>query len=417
MELLNTINVITGLLLALCFAYQWFYVLLNFIKKPKKFPDAEPKKYAILISARNEAHVIKNLIDSIKKQKYPQELLDIYVVADNCTDNTSEVARLAGAEVFERNNTELLGKGYALNDLIHHVWDTVGQNVYNGYFVFDADNLLDENYVAEMNKAFSAGNRAITSYRNSKNYTDSWISGCSSTWLLRETGQWNAARTMLGISSSMPGTGFLVAESMLIEDGGFISNTLTEDIEFTFRWVTKGEKIVYCDDAIFYDEQPSKMKTCFRQLLRWSKGNLQCYVRYFGKLFKGLFSKKFFTCADILFSIIPAALISLFSICANLIVGIDLLSKGLFDLKIFLSGLAVGLISGYVILFLMSFCVMVTERKRINCPKIKRIWYSLLFPLYVVFYTVAVICSVFAKVKWTPIEHKSTLTIDELKSK
>ncbi len=417
MELLNTINLVTGILITLCFLYQWFYVFLNFVKKPKKFADAEPQKYAVLISARNEETVIKNLIHSIQKQNYPKDLLDVYVVADNCTDSTATVAKDAGAIVLERFNTELKGKGFALNELIHHIWDTVGQNVYDGYFVFDADNLLDENFVKEMNKAFSSGNRAVTSYRNSKNFTDSWISGCSGTWLLRETGQWNAARTMLGISSSLPGTGFLVAESILIEDGGFISETITEDIEFHYRWVTKGEKIVYCDDAIFYDEQPSKMKTCFRQLLRWSKGNLQCYVKFFGKLFKGLFSKKFFSCADILFSIIPAALISIVSICANLIVGIDLLSKGLFDLKIFLSGLAVGLISGYVILFLMSFCVMITERKRINCPIIKRIWYSLLFPLYLVFYTVAVICSIFAKVKWTPIEHKSTVTIDDINSK
>lgn len=417
MELLTTINLITGILLFLCFAYQWFYVFLNFIRKPKKFPDAEPKKYAVLISARNEENVIANLINSIKKQNYPQDLIDIYVVADNCTDNTAKVSKEAGAIVYERFNTTLVGKGFALNEVIHHIWETVGQGVYQGYFVFDADNLLDPNYVAEMNKAFSAGNRAVTSYRNSKNFSDNWLAGCSSTWLLRESGQWNCARTMLGISSSMPGTGFLVAESMLIEDGGFISQTLTEDIEFTYRWVAKGSKITHCDDAIFYDEQPTSLKTSFNQLLRWSKGNIQCYVKYIGKLIKGCFSKNVFSCLDILCAIIPAVIVTFFSVVANVVVGIDLIQKGLLTFDMILSTALVGLISGYGMMFLMSFLVMITERKRINCSWGKRIWYSMLFPVYVVFYGVTVVLSLFMKVKWKPIEHNKTISIDDIKNK
>lgn len=415
LNLLTIINLISGVLLALFLAYQWIYVLLNFIKKPKRFPKADPQKYAVLISARNESNVIGNLINSIKKQDYPQELIDIYVIADNCTDNTADVAKEAGAIVYERFNTELVGKGFALNEMIHHIWNTVGQGVYNGYFVFDADNLLDINYISEMNNAFCAGNRAVTSYRNSKNFSDNWISACSGTWLLRESGQWNCARTMLGISSSMPGTGFLVAESMIIEDGGFISETMTEDIEFTYRWVARGERVAHCDDAIYYDEQPTSLKTSFNQLLRWSKGNIQCYIKYIGKLLKGCFSKNVLSCLDILLAILPAIVISLITLVVNLVVGIDLLQKGELDLLGIIPTLLLGLTSGYVMMFLMSLLVMITENHRINCSWPKRILYSFCFPIYTVFYAFAVICSLFTKVKWKPIEHKSTATIDDMK--
>ena len=48
-------------------------------------------KFAVMISARNEEYVIGALIDSIKKQNYPSELVTVFVVAENCTDSTAEV--------------------------------------------------------------------------------------------------------------------------------------------------------------------------------------------------------------------------------------------------------------------------------------------------------------------------------------
>ena len=144
MEILTIINMIGGTLLGACMLYQWIYVLLDLVKKPVKFEDAEPKKYAVLIAGRNEEKVIGTLLDSINKQKYPADLIDTYVVADNCTDNTSEVARAHGATVYERFNKEIIGKGFALDELIKHIWSTVGQGVYDGYIIFDADNLLDD---------------------------------------------------------------------------------------------------------------------------------------------------------------------------------------------------------------------------------------------------------------------------------
>ena len=154
--------------------------------------------------------VIGQLVKSIKNQNYPMELVDIFVVADNCTDQTASVARKAGAIVRERFNKAQVGKGYALDYMIKIIErDFFLTKNYDGIFVFDADNLLDENYIAEMNKTFNQGYRVVTSYRNSKNYDQNWISAGYALWFLHEAEYLNLPRMVLKSSCAISGTGFL----------------------------------------------------------------------------------------------------------------------------------------------------------------------------------------------------------------
>ena len=165
-----------------CYAYQLVFVLIRFFVKDKKHTAKKQHKFAVLISARNESSVIANLLESIHAQHYPKELLDIIVVADNCTDNTADIARQHGATVYERFNHNQVGKGYALDYAFSQIEKSVGIDHYEGYFVFDADNILDENFVAEMNNVFDEGYNVLTSYRNSKNYDSNWISAGYALW-------------------------------------------------------------------------------------------------------------------------------------------------------------------------------------------------------------------------------------------
>ncbi|MEG2261086.1 MAG: glycosyltransferase family 2 protein, partial [Raoultibacter sp.] len=108
-------NFCVFLAFSLCYVYQLYYVLVVLTRKPKQLVAKTNHRFAAVISARNENAVIGDLIHSIKVQNYPQELIDVFVVADNCTDNTAEVAREAGAIVFPRFNKKEVGKGYALD--------------------------------------------------------------------------------------------------------------------------------------------------------------------------------------------------------------------------------------------------------------------------------------------------------------
>lgn len=173
MALLTVIDVLMMVVGGVGIIYQAICVIMSLFSKPVHFPDAPmDKRYAVLISARNEENVIGNLIDSLHNQTYPSKLIDIWLVADNCTDRTAEVVREMGCHVVERHDTELIGKGYALSYLLSTMIDSGVADDYDAYFVFDADNRLDRHYVEEMNKAFQSGFRILTSYRNSVNLAD-----------------------------------------------------------------------------------------------------------------------------------------------------------------------------------------------------------------------------------------------------
>lgn len=176
MEAVKTINFIISIVFIVCYTYQFVYILVPFVVKDKRKGEAVSHRYAVLVSARNEEAVIGNLIESIKRQTYDGGLVTTFVVADNCTDDTARVAADAGAIVFERFDTANVGKGYALNYLLHRIDELFPERPFDGYFVFDADNVLEENYIEEMNKVFSQGYGIVTSYRNSKNFGDNWIS-------------------------------------------------------------------------------------------------------------------------------------------------------------------------------------------------------------------------------------------------
>ena len=157
MQTLSIINLILGILFVLCYAFQFIYLVVPFLKKLPEHKETKPHKYAIMICARNEENVIANLAESIRAQDYPAELINIVLVADNCTDNTAAVAKELGLTVYERFNKEKIGKGYALEYGLSKVAEDFGEDYFDAFIVFDADNILTENFVTEINKTFSDG--------------------------------------------------------------------------------------------------------------------------------------------------------------------------------------------------------------------------------------------------------------------
>lgn len=163
----------------------------------RKFKKARHfHKYAVLVAARNEEAVIGNLIDSINKQDYPRELVTVFVVADNCTDATAAAARKNGAICYERLDTQHCTKGYALQFLVECIGRDYGIEAFEGYFLFDADNLLKQDYITRMNESFDEGLKIITSYRNAKHFGDNWISASYGLHWLRTIRKEHRARSL-----------------------------------------------------------------------------------------------------------------------------------------------------------------------------------------------------------------------------
>lgn len=403
MSILRTINLTIGIVFLACYLYQFIYIpIVIFAKNRKKYPKGTPHKFACLIAARNESLVIGDLIDSIKQQTYPAELVTTFVIADNCTDNTAEIARERGAVVYERQNKELIGKGYAIDALIKSIENDYG-DVFDGYFVFDADNVLDENFIDEMNNTFSSGFDIVTSYRNSKNYGDNWISAGYALWYLRESRYLSHARSILGTSCAVSGTGFLFSRRIKNKIGGWPYHLLTEDIEFSVAQIIDGEKIGFAPKAELYDEQPVNFKQSWNQRLRWSKGYYQVFGKYGKGLIKGMF-KGNFSCFDMSMTIMPAAVLSIIAIFCNIVLG-TLILIGNGATREFFHLLLNMLWGVYGTAFIIGAITTVTEWKKINLGVFRKIFYMFTFPLFMLTYIPITIVAIFKKVKWTPIKH------------
>ena len=220
-DIIMLVNYIFVTLLGVLSAYRFLFIMLGFFKAPRYKKSTDYKNYAFMISARNEEKVIGNLVKSIKKQKYPQDKITVFVVADNCTDKTAEKAKDAGAVVYERFNNEFIGKGYALNFLTKHIIQDYGSMMaFDGYFIIDADNVLDAYFVEKMNDAFSAGNKVVRSYISSNNFGSNFISAGYGYHHLRIMRTLHIPRTKLNLSCTVNGTGVLISSEILAGGGG-----------------------------------------------------------------------------------------------------------------------------------------------------------------------------------------------------
>ena len=249
----NIYNII-GSVLGVLLAYKAVYFAIGFLITRKFKPAKNKHKYGILIAARNEETVIGNLLDSINKQDYPSELLTVFVVADNCTDKTANIAREYGAICYERFDNEHKTKGFALQFLFENIKKDYGIENFEGYFIFDADNLLNKNYITKMNDAFDSGEKIITSYRNTKNFDENWVSSTYALHWIRSIRTNHRARSVLRLATNIQGTGFLFANEIV--KNGWKYTGLTEDRALTADAVARGYQITYQDEAEFFDEQP-----------------------------------------------------------------------------------------------------------------------------------------------------------------
>lgn len=406
MVLLSVLDTLMYIVGTVGIGYQAICVVISLISKPITFPDAPmDKHYAVLISARNEEQVIGNLIDCIQTQTYPKELIDIWLVADNCDDHTADLARSKGCHVIERFNKELIGKGYALTYLLDRMNRTGASDRYDAFFVFDADNRLDKHYFEEMNKAFQSGYRILTSYRNSVNLSDNWVSSGSALWFIRESRFLSASRMRLGTSCHVGGTGFMFSREVMKRNKGWKFHLLTEDLEFTMDSVLHGDRIGYCGTAMLYDEQPVTFQQSWRQRLRWSKGFLQVFRYYGPALIKRAVRERDFSAVDFTLLLCPFTVLAitrmalgwLFAACGFVTWQSQLISLG---------GWASSIVTAVLTMMALAALTIIVERDRIGATNKELFAYVLSFPIYMLSYVPISFQAIFAKAQWKPISHK-----------
>lgn len=392
------------LLMGLCCAYQLGYTLLSLVKTPRWKPGAGTNRYAVLICARNEAAVLPKLLESLRTQDYPG-VLDLYVAADNCTDDTARLARKGGATVFERHDLVHVGKGYALNFLLHRIW-AEGKH-YDGYLLFDADNLARPDFVRRLDGVFGPECPVVAGYRNTKNYRG-WVAAGQGLCFIREVRFLNCPRTLLGFSGNVTGTGFLVSEEILRTAGGWPWHCLCEDLEFSTVQMIAGRRIAYCPQAEYFDEQPATLSQSVRQRLRWCKGFLQVMASRGAGLGRAALRGSW-SCADLLISRIAPVLFNLlalgFAAAGAALAGGPVLV---------LAALGRILACGYLSMLVMAALTTCTEWKRIQAPAVWKLAGIFTFPLYMATYLPIALAACVRRVEWTPVAHTRAVSLNQL---
>ena len=422
-EMMELFMQVLGMVITLLYLYQGVYTVVGLLFRVprKKVREVELHRYAALISARNEEGVIGELVESLKKQNYPAELLDIYVVADNCTDRTAEAAQAAGATVYRRFDRVKVGKGYALDYLLKKLEADGLERQYEGYFVFDADNIVDPNFVSEMNKVYARGGyTAVTGYRNSKNFGENWISAGYSIWFLREARFLNGARQALGLSCHVSGTGYLISAAYLRAKGGWPYHLLTEDLQFSADCVAAGGKIGYCDRAVFYDEQPTSFRQSWDQRLRWSKGFFQVDRQYAPALAKGMLKggRRGFGCYDLLVFVSAGALMVAMGVCSWTVLLWACMVAPANELGHALTAMGMSLGAGVLRFYLGTMAygllIVLSEWRQIRAKPWEKLIYLGAFPIFMATYIPITVTALFQKVEWKPIRHTSAARMDSL---
>ncbi len=467
--LLALIDIINGLssLIGALFFHKTIYKWLGFFATRKFRPAQKQHKYAILVAARNEESVIGQLIDSIRQQDYPSELVDIYVVADNCDDKTAQTARACGAICYERHDPEHRTKGFALQYLVERIREDVGIDAYEGYFIFDADNLLKRDFISKMNDAFDAGEKIVTSYRNTKNFDDNWISASYGVHWLRTVRMEHRPRSLLRLATRIQGTGFLFSWELIRDGWNYTS--LTEDRAFCADTVANGYKISYQNEAEFYDEQPVGFKAAWVQRVRWAKGHLQAFTETAPTLAKHIFvtdgaanvgqetagkGKRIFNnlrlrfmSFDMLSVVYPRAIFRLAKkileyglyVAVICTVGMEVTSafcpsnvRQILDFfaldPVFTAPLSACLmlaafkltaeVSSYITNILYAAYIYFVERRRIMKIKwYRKVWFCLTYPMFNLIGRCAMYVALFSKVEWKPTPHNTAISIEELSHK
>jgi len=269
-------------LIIVFFTVYYFVIAFFGMWKRKEEKILIPQKtFAVVVAAHNEEQVIGQLVENLHVLNYPNELYDIFVVADNCNDKTAQIARNAGANVHERFNLEERGKGFAMEWMFAKLFRL--ERKYDGVVIFDADNLVHPEFLLEMNNRLCKGERVIQGYLDAKNPNDTWIAGtfAISFWVVNHI--WHLAKYNIGLSSVLGGTGMCIASEVL-EEHGWGATCLTEDMEFTMKALLKGIPTTWAHDAIVYDEKPLTFKQAWNQRKRWAQGHFDVAGRYIPQL-------------------------------------------------------------------------------------------------------------------------------------
>ncbi len=264
--------------------YLLLLTALSSRPEPERLPvpgiRAPKTRFRICVPAHDESAGIGATVESLLAIDYPRELFDVLVIADNCSDDTADQARRAGAVVLERRSETERGKGYAL----HHAFERLPENV-DAVAVIDADTLVSPNLLRAFEARLLAGAHAVQADYAVRNPNAGWRTrliaiAFGAFHIVRSRG-----RERMGVSAGLRGNGMCFSASVLrqVPHEAF---SVVEDVEYGIRLAEAGFRVFYADEAHVYGEMVSNARAARSQRERWEGGRAALTRKYAARLLR-----------------------------------------------------------------------------------------------------------------------------------
>lgn len=251
-------------------AYLALLTLLSW-QLPSPGRSTRQLRFDVIVPAHNEEIGIARTVSSLLAMDWPKSNFRVLVVADNCSDATASVARGAGAQVLERHDLTLRGKGYALA----HAFGMSAKDGFAGaVVVVDADAEVSANLLEAFAVRIERGGRAIQAHYGILNPWSSWRTQL----ITIAKGAFHVvrsrARERLGLSCGVRGNGWCVTHDLL-QQVPYRYYSLTEDVEYGIALGLAGCRVEYAGEAHADADMASSEKNARTQRQRWEKGRFQ----------------------------------------------------------------------------------------------------------------------------------------------
>ena len=332
-------------------AYLYLLAIASVWPQKKKRNVCTPQtEFAVIVPAHNESLIIGRTLSNIQKQDYPGRQFTIYVIADNCTDDTAAIARQAGVTCFERYDTEKRGKGWALLWAFERL--AVENVQHDAFVIIDADTIVAPDFLRIMDERIQGGAKALQGYYDVLRPDRSIIASLSYFGFALNRYLRYKGRTRLGWTSNLLGNGMCFHRD-IIQEYGWPATTIVEDLEYGMILLLNDVRVIFVPEARIYAETPESFRWSRTQRVRWDLGKFAVRNMYLPKLLKAALRKGDFAFLDAAMELI----IPPFSLFISIVIGCCILffivSFRNFDFLFSLWLVILGSLFGYTLLGLV----------------------------------------------------------------
>lgn len=382
-------------------------------KKQKRLINPKKNNIAVIIPARNESKVIGDLLSCLSRQTYSKEHFGVHVIIKENNDPTIKIAEQFKAQVHIASNQTC--KGDALDFCLQEILKT-NPDKYDSYVIVDADCMLDEKFLEEMNNAMASGKQIIQAKKIVKNYhiknkkANSLSASCNGLiWTIIDD-MGNRYKSDKNITGMTIGTGLMLRSDVVKMLGGWpYRQTLTEDIELMFDCMVKKISTFYYSYAIMYMEESTSLKVTNKRRRRWLTGvvdSKRIYAKAVKKSAKTKEDKrnKYYVLAlwPVFYYIGTCVVFSILQFGVSVVLFI--LRNALWLKSLLYCGIGIGII--YVSFLILTLFCLIVERKNMPISLFRRIVLLFVHPVFYMGYIPIIARALFLSNKkgWEVIE-------------